>query len=129
MTIDEAIMTQLFTETSITNVVGTKIYPDVRPQESDTPCVVIQKISAPRLHAFQSDYGASARMQITSWGATKSDSMAASEAIRGVLQNWLNTLMGTVYVTAVILDNETSFFDDNVREFANITDYIFWYRE
>ena len=132
MVIETALYNYLSSYMGLTDLVSNRIYFMKMPQNPTFPNVVLQKISAPRLHGFSADYGVSTRMQITSWGTKYSDVSAVFEQIRSALQNYTNQTMGGaggVNVKAVILDDETDGYEDLTMYFRKDADYIIWHEE
>lgn len=128
MTIESALYTHLTNDSNVTELVGTRIYPLVVPQDADLPAIAYQRISGPRTHTHDGATNpAWARLQLTMVATRYSGAKALAEVVRQSLDGLAGSLGGVR--AAVTLDNEV---DDWAATFdAPIVrqDYGIWYEE
>lgn len=129
MTIEAGLYAHLLTDSGVTALVGTRIYPLLVPQDADLPAIAYQRISGPRDHTHDGSSGlAFARMQLTFVASSYDDAKSLGEAVRAAIDGHKGS-MGDVTVGACLLDQErddwaTVFESPVVRQ-----DYLIWYQE
>lgn len=114
---------------------GTRIHPVKVPQSTATlPVLVVNRESGVHAHRLSGAAGRAApSMRLRVFGSTYDSVMTAAEAVRQVMQGFRGE-MGTVRVTAVLLDDE---FDEylpaadgsDAGTYARTLDYTIQYRE
>lgn len=105
-TIVKGLQTFLEAQSTITSVVGTRIYPQHLPRNSSYPCLTHQLVSRTYGHHLSGVTGLStARVQVDCWGEKLSDVETLAEAVRVALDGYFGTI-GDVTVAFVQLDNE-----------------------
>lgn len=81
--------TYLLTKTAVTNVVSTRIYPDVLPQNATFPAVVYSEFGSDHNDQLSGAAGLyHPRVFIDCYAATRSAANTLAEAIRGVLHGY-----------------------------------------
>ena len=132
--VEEAIHTILTSESAITNIVATRVYPVVIPQGGTIPAVTYQRISTPRIWDLDGPDGmATPRMQLNCWGTSYSSASSLSNAVRGVLDNYSGTA-DSVVIHQVALEDEGDLFEpqigiDTARRYGRRMDFIVWHGE
>ena len=132
MVIEEALIKYLLTQTGLIALISNRIYLMGLPQSPEFPAIVLQKISAPRLHGFTADYGVETRIQISIWALSYTTISNIFEQLRASLQNYINQTMGGVGgvdVKNVELDDEMDIYEDDTLRFGRHVDFIFWHTE
>lgn len=132
MVIEEALMSYLLGYSSLNALVSNRIYFLKLPQAPVLPAIVLQKISAPRIHGFSADTGATTRIQATAWATTYSGVSAVFEQLRASLQNYMNQTMGGaggLSVKNVELDDENDAYEDDTGRYGKIADFLIWHTE
>ncbi|NNF65985.1 MAG: DUF3168 domain-containing protein [Gammaproteobacteria bacterium] len=111
MSAETGIYTHLSTDGNIIALVGTRIYPEWMPQESDMPAIVFSLTSAPREPNFD---GPSAyvdrRYQLDCYASTYSAAKSLADAVRVSLDGVTGTLGGE-NVQLVSLEDERDLSD------------------
>jgi hypothetical protein len=73
----------------VSNLIGSRIYPNIVPQKAPMPAVTYQQISGPRLHDMQGAVGlAKARYQINCWAVSYAGAKELAETIRLTLNGY-----------------------------------------
>lgn len=99
------------------------------PQDTEIPYIVLQKISAPRVHSHDGASGlARARFQFTVFAETYKEAKEIAQAMQAILQGYSGT-SEDVEIQAILYDNETDGFAINSRSASGnlyyiATDYI-----
>jgi len=130
--------TYLLSKSSITNLVGTRVFPDYIPQKNSTyPAIVYQIISDTPEHTLAGAAGyTGTRVQLDVYAATSLVRAQVVEALRNVLQGFPPTstlTMGTTdsLVSSVRYANSFDIYEppqdsSDTGLFRNSTDY--WFR-
>lgn len=101
-----ALRAHLAADTTISGLVGTKIYGDDAPQDAVFPCVVMHLISNQRMYLLDGPNGqAQARVQVDCWAETKLAAIAIAEAVRVAVEN-VRFNYGAAIVGPTRLDGE-----------------------
>ncbi len=131
MVIEEALMTYLLADTTITAYVGERIfYAHVDWQDVETPYLVVTKISGVREHSHDgSSHLAHPRFQIAIFSTSYSSCKSIAAVIQTALQGYSGTMSSGVDVGAIFYENETDLYDSETSLFQVITDYIIWHTE
>lgn len=106
MGVESTLYTRLSGFTGLTNLVGTRIYPNIAPQGAQKPYIVFRRVTTQRHSAFGQDTGdVRGRFQFDIF-ADKTDYTGAknvSEQVRLALQRW-STTTGTTIQTIFFVD-------------------------
>jgi hypothetical protein len=115
----------------VSNLIGSRIYPNIVPQKAPMPAITYQQISGPRLHDMQGAVGlAKARYQINCWAVSYAGAKELAEAVRLVLDGYSSA--GTIVV--IHLNNEGDMpeiiaGDDVLGRYGKRLDFMVWFRE
>lgn len=105
--IEESIYYLLFQNTGLTDLISTKIYPAIVPQNGTLPCLTYQQISGNRDQEISGASGfVTARYQINCWAKTYSETRQLANEARLSLtgqSGWING----VYIHCIQLENES----------------------
>lgn len=127
---EDALIAFLLADTPLAALVGTKIHYDASPQDTAEPRVVIEVISRVPVYADDGEAGLTQhRLQITSWGTSKSSTLSVSAAVYARLSAVSETYSGVDFQT-IELDDEDSRFETlaDGRELYRVRqDYIIWH--
>jgi hypothetical protein len=110
VSIETAITALLATDSTVSGIVGSRIYPSVMPTGTAFPAVVYQRISTPRWNAMDNACDTPhARIAITCWAATMAQIIALSRAVENVLAGFVGTApesppSGTYVQAAYVID-------------------------
>jgi len=95
MDIEDALYTYLSTYSGLTDLVSTRIYPDIFPQEVVPPAVVFTRESGPREMAMGSRPGiAYPRYKFTALASTKTSAVDVVDQLRAALDYYSGTMGG-----------------------------------
>ncbi len=136
----EIVVTLLLGDSTITGLVGNRIYPVFAPQQSQLPNIVVTQVSDndPMHLAGASRYPES-RVSVVSRGSTATEMMNVADAVKAALRDIIHAEVGSLplpsedtlssdvcaYKTAVDI---TSVFDDPIS-FEQSVDYMVRWRE
>jgi len=124
MSISQALRAFLLAQPSIVALVGTRIYPQVLPQQPTYPAITYAQVSGVRMQILEGPAGrARPRITINSWGESHESMDALAGALRAALDGYAGP-MGDLSVGAVVLDNEFEVFEEEARVHRKLQDYI-----
>lgn len=111
MTIRKALNQYLAGKAVLTNIVGTKIFPVVRPQGTTLPAISFLRLTGEHAHNLQGGAGrGDPRFMVDCIADTYAQADDLAEVVRGVMQGFTGT-MGDVEVTSVTLEDDSDQFD------------------
>lgn len=127
--LEQALYSILSADGTVSGLVGTRIYPNVIPQDVSLPAIAYQRISAMRVfsHGGPSCL-ARPRFQITCLATSYSSAKAVANAVRGALNGYVGTA-ATVEIQASFIQNEFDTFTDDDDLHTVRQDYYIWQRE
>ena len=129
MSIETALYTQLSGYAGLTDLVSTRIYPLILPQDCSLPAVTYFRVSGPRIHAMGSDTGnAMPRFQISCWASTYSSVKAVATQVRAALSRLQDTV-DSVVIEDIFIENEMDVYDPDVETYHTSLDFIVMHRE
>ena len=128
MTIEEALKIYLFSQTLITDIVGSRIYPMILPQDTEYPALTYFQVSNPVQHEVDIAYP---RFQISNWAETYAEVKALLNAGKEVLQRYKGMMGGGsgIKVTQIIFLNSFDIYDPETGIYHIPADYKIIYRE
>jgi len=92
-TIEEGIVDILTGASNVTNLVATRVYPIIAPQDASLPYLTFQCISANRDHTFDGPSGfCMSRYQINCWATTYNVAKDCLEAVRKTMDGYSGTV-------------------------------------
>lgn len=110
-------------------LIGTRLFPDLIPQDAALPAVAYQRISSPRGLAHDGPTGfVAARMQFTVTGDTKTSVAGVVRALRHRLHGFRGW-MGPVQVWRSLMANEVDGYGFDAEEFTRRVDFEINYKE
>jgi len=93
--VEELVIGRLLATSSVTSIVGTRIFPGVRPQGSVLPSIVFNKISGGPLYDDEGEVGLDQdRVQIDSWSTDYTEAKSLSREVRASLSAYFGTTSG-----------------------------------
>lgn len=129
--VEDALFTLVSTDSTVTAIIGTKLYPHAAPPATAVPYVAYERISSVRPQAMQSAPGnVRARFEFRSVDDTTVKARALGNAVRGVL-NRHQAPSGSPVIDDVFLDGEAQDGGSQPkdRRFTVIQDYLVFYTE
>lgn len=126
---EHAIYSKLSTTLAITQLVGSRIYPNVIPQTSTYPAIRYQRISGPRVHSLTGPSGlASPRFQIDAVAQSYLEAGAVADAVRVALDGFRGVVAGVSVEGVIHLDERDFDFDEGRLQVVS-DDYRVWHQE
>lgn len=125
---------------AITSLVGTRIYPLVRPQGGALPAITYQVIGSTHEHVNGSTANtlraaglATYTVQVDSWASTYTAAQTIDETLRTKLQGYRGT-MGSIVVTGVFKQSSQDLLEQSIEgkspgDYRVSTDYSFMVKE
>jgi hypothetical protein len=127
MPIEEMIYSRLTATTALTDLVSTRIYPLVRPQDSVIPSVVYWRVSNPIIFAMStSDEISTPRFQFDCYGASFSATRSVARQVKKAIDRW-GTSTGTPVVIRSDVVNEMDDYDSDLSEYQSIVEAIIYH--
>lgn len=103
MSLESEVYSYLSSQTAITNIVGTRIYPLVMPESGTYPALVYSLVPSSYQHRLSGSNGiAEARFQFDALTTSLSESDALIEAVRQALQGYQGTLDQDECISSVL---------------------------
>jgi hypothetical protein len=103
ITINNAIYTLLTTNTGLTALIGTKVYPLILPQDTALPAVVIDR-SSTAVYSNDGTYGFVNTINIAVIAASYTESVTIAEKIDNILNFYRGTVAGIKIIDSRLLD-------------------------
>lgn len=132
--ITKALRTRLLAVSGVTDLVGTRIYPQWTPQNATLPAVVYQFIYGDNVGHMGAPSGlASARIEYACFADLQTTAFTVAEAIRTALDGW-NGTVDSVEVHEIRLDSrydevEAPGAATDQATYVHIIDFSVWYAE
>lgn len=128
--IEAAVYSILTADSTLAALVGTRVYPNVVPQDVALPAVAYQRISTSRVYSHSPGVSqlARPRFQFTSVANSYSDVKAVANAVRGALDAYGGTA-ASVLVFTMLSQNEFDTFSDDGDLHTVRQDFYVWHRE
>jgi hypothetical protein len=103
---EEAIIIRLLADGGVAAIVATRVFPGSRPQGSELPALVLNRISGGPLYADDGEVGLEqGRIQIDCWAATYTEAKLLARAVTASLSAFDGTV-GTTVFEFIELENE-----------------------
>jgi len=130
MTFESTLYTVLGQDGAVAALVGTRIYPLVRPQGGTLPAVVWQEISVSPANAMDGFSNlAQYRVQITSWGKTFKAAAALRDAVRAALEAENESISPPQRLRSTWQPSGSDSFEAETRLYGCPADFAIWHRQ
>jgi len=127
MPIEDMIYTRLSATTALTDLVSTRIYPLVRPQDSVNPAVVYWRVSNPILFSFSTEDEISyPRFQFDCFAGTFSSARAVARQVKNSIDRW-GTSTGIPQIIRSDVVNEFDDYDPELDIYQSIVEAIIYH--
>ncbi len=127
MPIEDMIYTRLSATTGLTDLVSTRIYPLVRPQDSVNPSIVYWRVSNPILFSFSTDDEISQpRFQFDCYATTFSGVRAVARQVKKSIDRW-GTSTGIPQIIRSDVVNEFDTYDDELDIYQSVIEAIIYH--
>lgn len=130
MTIEAGLYSALVGNSSINSIVSGRVYAMRLPQDPTFPAITYQRISNARgraLSALANNYSR-ASIQVDSWASSYSEIKQLSEAVRGLLEDYVGT-MGAHTVKSARYLGERDDFDPELSNYRVIQEFELWHND
>lgn len=128
MTIETLLFTRLSTFAGLAALIGTRVYPNIAPQNATRPFVSYRRVTSDRPPAMGSDSGVvRARFQFDTFADEIDSALAVRDQIRAALKRWRD--VGPPVVQDTFLVTEIDLYEDDSRIHHLADDYEVNYRE
>jgi len=126
---EEGLYWHLSHDAGVIALVGSRIYPQVIPQDVALPAMAYQRISGPRDHTHSGPSGlARARVQITCSASSYSQAKGVAAAVRESVDGFKGTMLD-VTVGAAFVEDEIDGYGTSQETFTVRLDVNAWYQE
>lgn len=132
MLIKTALINYLLAQTGITDLVGTRIYFVIAPQDVAKPYIILTKVDSPRLHSHDGySHLASPRFQVSIFSTRYGEGKGIAAAVQAILQGYAGTMGGAggVDIFSCVYEDENDFYEEGTSLYQVACDYTLWHRE
>lgn len=131
--LEEALRTRLLADSTVSGLVGTRIFPLVIPQGQALPAIAYQRISGVREHTHAGASGlAHPRIQYACVAETFTQARAVADAVRQRLDGFAGVI-GSVTVESIMIQNQMDNYnlsaDNEASSYTTWLDFVVWYEE
>lgn len=126
----EAFFTKLSTDSGVSAIASTRVYPVRLPQNPVFPCVSFQVITEPRIYTMEGASAPTAYIQVDCWAKTHLGAHQLAEAVSLCLSGFRGTMGsgGTArHVSACLQQSMTDLFEPGVNDYRVSLDFSVWY--
>lgn len=129
-TLEEGIYSHLTAESTITDIVSTRIYPRQLPQNPTYPALTYRRVSTRTQHYHNAgDSLPFPRYQFSCYAATYAGTKSLANALRAILDGFKGTFGGSLTVGFILWENEIDGFDNVAEAPVTHTDFIIAHQE
>lgn len=127
--LNEAIYGRLQAVVGVTNLVGTRVYPVVLPQDPIYPAIRYQQLAGSREPTMGSNNGlVNTTVQIDSYSESYAQARQVAEEVRSALQRFRGTVAGVV-IEGAFVEGPLDVFEDQIKKYRVQQDFTVWHRE
>lgn len=124
-----AVRSRLLQDATITQLVGTRIYPSVLPQPPAFPSITIQVVGSNTVLSHQGYSGLlSDLVQIDAYSKTQVEADALARRIRNMIDGWRGTA-AQVTSPGAFRRTAATYFDQDAEAFRIRQDFTIWQQE
>lgn len=130
MNVAEALATEMRSDSGISTLVSTRIYPLTIPQDAELPAITYQEVSSVPEHVMGSDSTVwQSRIQINVWDEDYSDCKSITDAVRILMQDFTGTFGGGsgVTVSRIFWEDEMDMYEQGEKLYYTVIDIIIWW--
>lgn len=130
---EEALIAKLLATSSVTALVSQRIQPGRRPQASQLPAIVVNRITGAPVYTDDGEAGlASARVEVDCWATSFASAKLTARAVIGSLSAFFGTV-GSLTFQNILLDAERDFSEGGANDtqylYRTNLDFIVWYEK
>lgn len=130
---EEALIQHLLASSSVTALVGARVFPARRPQASELPAIVFTRVSGDRHYADEGPVDlVETRIMIECWATTYAAAKHVARAVRARLIDVKETLDGVEF-QASFLEAERDLSEGGSGQaeylYRTTLDFVVWHRE
>lgn len=132
MLIEQALITFLLAQSTITTYTSTRIYQVQAPQDVTGTYMVVTKISGVRVGSHEGNsHLAHPRFQFSVFSTSYANAKNCAAALQTALQGYSGTMGGAggVAVGNAVYEDENDFYEENGGLYQVACDYIIWHTE
>jgi len=128
-TIAEGLRTLILADTTVSGLIGARMYPVILPQAAVMPALTYQYITGDSVLSNDGPTGLEHPFfQVDAWGETYASMNALFEAVR-ILLNGFQGDAGGVSVQGIFLARKRDLYDDQGKLYRRVADYGIWNEE
>jgi hypothetical protein len=127
--IEQGLTALLAANTTLTGLIGPRLYPVLVPEGSAFPCVSYQDISATSDYTLAGAETQNKRIQFDVWATTYAQCKAVTKALRNALTGYSGTLLDGTRILGVFRVLELDDYEPETRTYRTMNDYRFLYSE
>jgi len=125
VSIETGLYSHLTTDSDVSALVGTRVYPLKLPQGYTLPAISYQRVSGDRLATLSGPTGrANPRFQIDCWASTYSGVRDLASKVRQALDGHKGGLGGEDDVGGISIEGDRDLFEENTEVFRVTMDFF-----
>ncbi len=118
MRLEEAVYSQLISDSGASGLISDRLYPLQLPQKCPLPAVAYTLVSMERSPALQKDTGfVKAMIQFSCYAKSYEEAVATGKAIKDAMQDFSGDMQG-LCVMAVLINLEMALYEESTEEYA-----------
>lgn len=128
MEIEQAIYNLLSGNASVAALVGTKISPVKKKQDTDLPAITYRRVTTTRFSAMDVDaVVVTGRFQVDCWAGSYPVVVQLKNAVKAAMKRWRTTTSITVQDTFML--SEIDFYEEDTKQYHIAIDFEINYNE
>ena len=127
--LEQGLTTLLNASTSITALIGDRLYPVFVPQSPTYPCLSYQVISGSSSYSMDGSAETVKRIQFDAWGTTYADVKNIQQALHNLLDGFEGVLSDGTAVHGTFRGVELDEFENDSLTYRTLTEYSFHFVE
>ncbi len=127
--IEQGITTLLTADSTLSGLIGTRLFPVFVPEDPTYPCVSYQVVSGSSDYSVDGTYETWKRIQFDAWGSAYADVKTIQKALHAVLDGFSGTLSDGTTVLGAFRGVELDEFEVDSRTYRALTEYSFHFVE
>ena len=132
MSLESGLVAELLADAGVAAIVGTKVHPELIPQNGTLPALVYTRMATLREQQLAGPQSmALARVRIDCWHTSAAGVWALADAVRSALDVGEKALLGSFTVQQIYLDEQfqQGDFEGDRRDYRVIQEYVIRYVE
>lgn len=122
-TISTSLYAYLAAQSTVTDIVSTRIYPVTLPQNPTLPCITYMVVTTPVIHTMEGRSAPKTIFQLDCWAETALGAHTLADAVETVLDNYSGTMNSADVVSGSLLINRQDIYEEDVENYRVSLDF------